>query len=171
MNRFLAAGAFAVAAILPAVATATCFTQREWSAQEVALLDRELEVAALSCRVVAGVDFFQQLNQVRTRHRIREHTAVLQSYYQRSFGGQGRNRFDRFMTSSSNDFSMRSFSAANFCGDMLAVFESAMKAEPGAIQDVATERAQFHQSATGEVCRTPPATPARPATTTARTPG
>ncbi|TAD89711.1 MAG: hypothetical protein EAZ99_08765 [Alphaproteobacteria bacterium] len=167
MKGLLAAGAFAIAAIAPAAVTAACFTQREWSAMEVALLDREMEVAALSCRTVAGVDFIQELNQVRARHRIREFTAVLQGYYNRSFGAQGRTRFDRFMTVSSNDFSMRSFASANFCGDMLTLFKAVSAAEPGTVTKLATDRARELQTMTGEVCTAPTA---QRAPTTARTP-
>ncbi|HTH96098.1 MAG TPA: hypothetical protein VL574_01705 [Stellaceae bacterium] len=134
---------------------AACYTQKEWEAAHVQVLQRTLQVAALECANVPGRNYDAQYNEFIARFttQIRQNGVYLRSHFQRVYGRSGQTYLDRFITSLSNEASAKSMNSNTFCADSAAVFKAALAIEPKQLPTVALQTVT-DDSEIGTLCHT-----------------
>lgn len=138
----------------PLAANAECFTQTEWQAVNVQMLQRTLQVAALECTNVAGHSYDEQYNSfiARFHDRLMADGVAFRHHFRRVYGSSADTYQDRFVTQMANNASAKSMNSVNYCADPATaqMFKTAL----------AVDAAQFEQAAVtamsgndlGQVC-------------------
>lgn len=117
-------GATAIAALCGSsqASQAQSLNAREQAALDVRYLQTELMVAALSC---GRTDFHQHYNVFVAKFgkSLKQHGAMLKSYFNREYGKQGGTQMDRYVTRLANEASLRSMQQTSFCQDSSTLFQ------------------------------------------------
>jgi hypothetical protein len=146
-------------ALAPAFANAACFTDAEWRAAHVRVLQTDLQVAALECTNVAGHSYNDEYNTfiARMSDRLRVEATELKAHFYRVFGRTADREIDNFVTKVANDASGRSMEDMSFCANSAPLFQTALAIETPELEQAALDHVTDH-SAIGELC---PASPKR----------
>jgi len=169
-----------VIGLAPAMSGAACFTETEWRAAHVRILQTELQVAALECANVAGASYNDEYGNfiARFQDRLKTNATVLKSHFQRVYGGDWGRQLDIFVTKVANEASDRSMQDMKFCANSAGLFQTALAIEKPQFEQAAIDHVTDHGEV-GEECpvKAPPpvqaaAKPAKakPAATTASAP-
>jgi hypothetical protein len=125
----------------PLAANAACFTQKEWEAAHVQLMQRTLQVAALECANVPGHDYSEQYNIFITRFndRLRVDGAVFRAHFHRVYGAGAGDEMDRYVTRLANDASADSMKSVTYCASpaTAAMFKAALAIPPSGFEQAA----------------------------------
>jgi hypothetical protein len=146
-------------AVTPALASAACFTDTEWRAVHVRVLQIDLQVAALECTNVAGHSYNDEYNTfiARMSDRLIAETKPFKAHFQRVFGRGAEREIDIFVTKVANDASGRSMLDMSFCANSASLFQTALAIEKPELEQAALDHVTDHD-AIGELC---PAAPAK----------
>lgn len=127
----------------PAGAIARCLESKERAAVDVRIVQTELMVAALSCRAVPGRDFTDAYNAFMRTYgeRLADYGRTLKAYFAASYGANGDNRLNAFITSIANDASRRSMDKAAFCDNARVLYQEAASLQPQYLESWAWVRA------------------------------
>ena len=156
----------AVVALSPVLAGAECFTETEWRAAHVRVLQTELQVAALECTNVAGASYDTQYNAfvARFQDRLKANGGILKTHFQRVFGGDWGRQLDIFVTKVANEASDRSMQDMKFCANSAGLFQAALAIDKPQFEQAAIDHVTDHKEV-GEEC--PAKAPVQSAATTA----
>jgi hypothetical protein len=125
----------------PMAANAECFTQAEWQAAHVQLMQRTLQVAALECANVPGHSYSDQYNAfiARFSDRLRVDGVVFRQHFHRVYGAGADNHMDQFVTRLVNDASAKSMNSVTYCADPTTaqMFKAALAVNVGQFEQVA----------------------------------
>jgi hypothetical protein len=143
----------------PALANAACFTDTEWRAAHVRVLQTDLQVAALECANVEGHSYTNEYNTfiARMSDMLVIEAKRLKAHFQRAFGGASGRELDTFVTKVANDASGRSMQDMAFCANSASLFQNALAIEKPQLEQAALDYVTDH-SAIGDEC--PAAAPA-----------
>jgi len=148
----------AVIGLSPVLASASCFTESEWRAAHVRILQTELQVAALECANVAGASYNDQYTAfvARFQERLKANATILKAHFQRSYGGDWGRQLDIYVTKVANDASDRSMQDMKFCANSASVFQQALAIEIPQFEQAALDHVTDH-SEVGDECPAKPA--------------
>lgn len=141
----------------PAMASTNCYTETEWRAAHVKVMQLDLQVAALECAEVQGASYTNEYNSFVTRFndRLAAEAKILKAHFQRVFGGRsGADQLDTFVTKVQNDASNLSMKDMSFCANSAGTFRDALAIEKPALEDAALQHLADH-SEIGELCPAP----------------
>jgi hypothetical protein len=153
-NRLVCGLGAAVIAFSPVLASAGCFTESEWRAAHVRVLQQELQNAALQCANVDGASHTDEYTAfvARFQDRLKANATALKAHFMRLFGGAGVHELDIYVTKVANDASDRSMQDMKFCANSAAaLFQSALAVEKAQFEQFAVDRVSDH-SEVGEEC-------------------
>jgi hypothetical protein len=144
-------------ALTPALANAACFTDAEWRAVHVRVLQIDLQVTALECTNVQGHSYNDEYNTfiARMGDRLIEEAKPFKAYFQRVFGRTAERERDIFVTKLANDESGRSMQDMSFCANSASLFQTALAIEKPQLEQAALDHVTDH-SAIGELCQASP---------------
>jgi hypothetical protein len=151
LQGFLAATSLVVA---PVAANASdCFTQSEWEAAHVRVLQTTLEVAALECANVPGRNYDAQYKEFIERFtpEIKQSGTLLRAHFERVYGKARDTYLDRFATKLANNASTLSMNSLSFCADSEATFKSALAIQNSQLKQVAVQTVVDHDQV-GMLC-------------------
>lgn len=140
MGRKLGAGGVALAALVATgtVATAApkCAKPAEVTAIQVAAIQQELMVAALTCHQVTSFNAFQ----TGFSKELRKSDRNLKNMFSRLFGSRGHAEYHAFKTRLANNSSIRSIhDNAAYCKEAQMVFAAALGPEKPALANFVSE--------------------------------
>jgi hypothetical protein len=143
-------------ALAPVIADAGCFTDSEWKAAHVKVLQLDLQVAALECANVEGASYTDAYNAFigRFNDRLAVEGKVLRAHFQRVYGGASGKELDIFVTKVANYASDRSMQDLSFCANSAGVFKDALAIEKATLEDAALSHVIDHAQI-GEICPAP----------------
>jgi hypothetical protein len=158
LRRVLCGATAATLALAPVIADASCFTEAEWKAAHVKVLQLDLQVAALECANVQGASYTNEYNSFigRFNDRLAAEGKVLRAHFQRVYRGASEKELDIFVTKVANYASDRSMQDMSFCANSASVFKDALAIETPQLEDAALLHVVDH-SQIGEVCEAAPA--------------
>jgi hypothetical protein len=141
-------------ALAPVIADASCFTEPEWKAAHVKVLQLDLQVAALECANVEGASYTSEYNSFVTRFndRLAAEGKILRAHFQRVYGGSSGKELDIFVTKVANYASDRSMQDMSFCANSGGVFKEALAIETPGLEAAALQHVVDHGQI-GEVCQ------------------
>ncbi len=150
LQGFLAVTSLVLA---PLSANAECFTQSEWEAAHVRVLQTTLEVAALECANVPGRNYDAQYKQFIDRFtpELVQNGTMLKAHFKRVYGRSGETYLDRFVTKLANNASTLSMNSPTFCADSGATFKAALAIDQNQLKQVAVEKTVDHEQI-GALC-------------------
>jgi hypothetical protein len=154
-----------VIGLSPVMASAACFTETEWRAAHVRILQTELQVAALECANVAGASYNDQYTAfiARFQDRLKANGALLRAHFQRVYGGDpGGRQLDIFVTKVANDASDRSMQDMKFCANSAGAFQAALAIDKAQLEQAAIDHVVDH-SEVGDECPVTKAPPVQAA--------
>jgi hypothetical protein len=142
----------------PALASAACFTNTEWRAAHVRILQTELQVAALECANVAGASYNDEYTQfiARFQDRLKANATTLKAHFQRVYGGDWGRQLDIFVTKVANEASDRSMQDMKFCANSAGLFQTALSIEKPQFEQAAIDHVTDHDEV-GDQCPAKPA--------------
>lgn len=163
MKQVLSGLVAASLVLSPIFAKAACFTDVEWRAAHVRVLQTDLLVAALECENVAGYPYTAQYNAFITKmsDSLGVEAKHLIAHFQRVSGSAWGQELDTYVTLLANDASDRSMRDAAFCIHSQAFFQAALALEKPQLEQAALGRVTDH-SVIGDLC------PGKPVETAAR---
>jgi len=134
-------------------ANAACFTQPEWVAAHVRLLQTELMVAALECKEVPGRDFTTQYNAFIGKFGtfLRANSELLKNHFTRSFGAGSTREMDLYITKVANDASQHSMQSLGYCDESVGLFQNTLLVEPQDLDRFSVDRI-VDKSTVGDFC-------------------
>jgi hypothetical protein len=141
-------------ALAPVAGRAGCFTEAEWKAAHVRVLQTDLNVAQLECMDVQGASYNEQYKAFVARFgsRLTANAGLLKAH----FHGAER-ELDQFITRIANDSSERSMHDMAFCANSAALFQKALALEVSSLESAALDYVTDHDEI-GTMC---PAAPIR----------
>ena len=148
--------------LAPMIAGASCFTEAEWKAAHVKVLQLDLQVAALECANVQGASYTNEYNSFinRFNSRLAVEGKALKAHFQRVYGGSSGKELDIFVTKVANYASDRSMQDMSFCANSASVFKDALAIDDGKLEDAALQHVVDHAQI-GEECPAPAAPKAK----------
>jgi hypothetical protein len=165
LNQVLGGIVAASLALSPVLAHAACFTEAEWRAAHVRVLQTDLQVAALECQYVAGYPYAVQYNAfvAKMGDGLAFEAKHLIAHFQRVFGAGWGRELDSYVTLLANEASDRSMKDADFCAHAQVLLQSALALEKPQLEQAALGYVTDH-GAIGEQCGPAPqvAADARP---------
>lgn len=167
LKRMVCGATAAMVALTPAMAGAACFSDQEWQAAHVRVLESDLQVAALECANVAGHNYNDQYQTFLQRFddRLKAAAKLLISHFQRNYGKDSQRQLDIFITKLANDASSRSMQDMSFCANSAALFQTALSTDKAMLEQTALARVTNHDEI-GEQC--PAKTPTKVAVVAAK---
>ena len=157
LRRIICGAGAAVIAAAPLMANAgACFTESEWRAAHVRILQTELQVAALECANVRGASYNDQYTTFiqRFQDRLKANANLLKAHFQRLYGAGSGHELDIFVTKVANDASSRSMSDMKFCANSATAFQSALAIDKPQFEQAALDHVTDH-SEVGDECPAP----------------
>lgn len=150
------AASFVLAPTLAEARSSSCFTQSEWQAAHVRILQTELQVAALECANVPQRDYSGQYNTFVTRYhqQLAENGKILTAHFRRVYGKASGSQLDQFVTKVANDASDRSMTSHTFCADSANLFKDALAMDQATFEQAAVQRISDKSQIDGELCST-----------------
>jgi hypothetical protein len=141
--------------LAPFSANAECFTQKEWEAAHVRVLQTTLEVAALECANVKGSNYDAQYKQFISRFtpQLIQNGTLLKAHFHRVYGKSGETYLDRFATRLANNASTQSMNSMTFCADSAAMFKTALAIDQSQLPQIAVQTVTDHEQI-GALCTT-----------------
>ena len=111
-----------------AAAPGACPSDQVIKAMQVRLLQTELMVAALQCRMVPNHDFTHKYNAFVRQFGspLLQNGNVLKEHFRRSFGSGHVTHLDRYMTRIANDAGQRGM-VPGFCQNMAPLFDKVLE--------------------------------------------
>ncbi len=142
-----------VIAVAPIAANAECFTDSEWKAAHVRILQTELQVAALECANVSGASYNDKYSAFITRFhdRLKANATALKAHFLRLFGRDSDRQLDIFVTRIANDASGRTMKDMKFCANSGPAFDAALSLDTTQFEIAAVDHVTDH-SEVGELC-------------------
>lgn len=152
-RRVIGGACAAMVAAAPVMASAACFTESEWRAAHVRVLQTELQVAALECVNVQGANYNDQYTVFiqRFQDRLKANANLLKSHFQRVYGKDSGRELDIFVTKVANDASSRSMQDMKFCANSAELFKAALAIDKPQFEQAAMEHVTDH-SEVGDEC-------------------
>ena len=158
-------------ALAPRIAAgADCFTETEWRAAHVRVLQTELNVAQLECGNVAGANYDTQYKGFidKFKDRLKADALLLRAHFKRLFGKSYETEMDKFVTKLANDASDRSMKDLKFCANSAGLFTNAIAIDVPNFEQAAVDRVVDHTEV-GDECTAASATPITATATTKST--
>ncbi|HWK45824.1 MAG TPA: hypothetical protein VNT30_13975 [Stellaceae bacterium] len=152
-KRIWAGAAVASIGLAPLAADAACFTQPEWVAAHVRVLQTELMVAALECKEVPGRDFTPQYNAFIGKYgtSLRSNSELLKGHFSRSFGAGYSREMDLYITKIANDASQQSMLSVGYCDEAAGLFQNTLLLEPQDLERYSVDRI-VNKTNVGDFC-------------------
>lgn len=142
-----------VLGLSPVLSSAACFTESEWRAAHVRILQSDLQNAGLQCVNVDGANHSDDYATfvARFQDRLKANGEILKAHFLRAFGGDGIRQLDIFVTKLANDASDRSMKDMKFCANSGALFQAALSIDKANFEQAAVDRVTDH-SEIGDEC-------------------
>jgi hypothetical protein len=141
-------------ALVPELAMgADCFTDSEWRAAHVRVLQSELNVAQLECGNVKDANYDVQYQSFvnKFKDRLKADATALRAHFRRVFGKASDSELDKYVTKLANDASARSMTDLKFCANSASLFQSAMAIDTPNLEQASIDRVTDH-SEVGDQC-------------------
>jgi hypothetical protein len=140
--------------LAPALASAECYTEQEWQAAHVRILQTELNVAQLACSNVPEHSHDAQYRTFVARFgdRLKASATELRAHFKRVYGSAGEKQLDAFVTRVANEASDRSMSSTTPCADSEPLFQQVLAVEPAALPQLAVDHVTNKGEIGGQLC-------------------
>jgi hypothetical protein len=142
-------------ALAPIVARAECYTESEWQAAHVRILQTELNVAQLTCSNVPEHNYDQQYGTFIARFgdRLKSAATMLRAHFKRVYGNAASEKeLDAFVTRVANEASDRSMSSTTPCADAAPLFQQVLAIDTGGLPQLALDHVTDKTEIGGELC-------------------
>jgi hypothetical protein len=141
-------------ALMPMVAQAECYTEQEWQAAHVRILQTELNVAQLTCSNVPDRSYDAQYGTFVTRFgdRLKAAGTELRAHFKRVYGGAAEKELDIFVTRVANEASDRSMSSTTPCADAAPLFQQVLATDNAGFAQLALDHVIDKTEIGGELC-------------------
>jgi len=140
--------------LAPALARAECYTEQEWQAAHVRILQTELNVAQLTCSNVPDHSFDAQYGTFVSRFgdRLKAAATVLKAHFKRVYGGGSETQLDSFVTRVANEASDRSMASTTPCADAAPLFDKVLATDSAGFYQLALDHVTDKTEIGGELC-------------------
>ena len=141
-------------ALAPALARAECYTEQEWQAAHVRILQTELNVAQLTCSNVPDHSYDAQYGTFVSRFgdRLKAAATELRAHFRRVYGGAAEKQLDIFVTRVANEASDRSMSSTTPCADAAPLFQEVLATDSAGFSKLALDHVTDKTEIGGELC-------------------
>jgi hypothetical protein len=150
-------------ALAPVMARAECYTDAEWQAAHVRILQTELNVAQLTCSNVPDRSYDAQYGTFVARFgdRLKAAATELRAHFKRVYGNAASEKqLDAFVTRVANEASDRSMSSTTPCADAAPLFQQVLATDAGGLSQLALDHVTDKTEIGGELCVAKKAAPA-----------
>ena len=150
LSRVLAASLV----VAPIVAHAECYTEAEWQAAHVRILQTELNVAQLTCSNVPdrSYDAQYEIFIARFGDRLKMAANELRAHFKRLYGGASEKRLDSFVTRVANEASDRRMNSTTPCADAAPLFQQVLATDAASFSQLALDHVTDKTEIGGELC-------------------
>jgi hypothetical protein len=138
--------------LMPVMASASsCFTESEWKAAHVRVLQTELQVTALECVNLPDYKYDTQYNAfiAKFSDRLQANASVFKAHFKRI--GASDREMDRYVTKIANDASTRGMSSTTPCADAAPLFSQIAALDHDQLEQVALDHVT-DKSEIGDLC-------------------
>ena len=145
----------AALAVAPVLAHAECYTEAEWEAAHVRILQTELNVAQLTCSNVPGHSYDTDYGTFVARFgdRLKAAATELRAHFKRVYGGAASEKqLDAFVTRVANEASDRSMSSTTPCADAAPLFQQVLATDAAGLPRLALAHVTDKTEIGGELC-------------------
>jgi hypothetical protein len=141
-------------ALAPVLAHAECYTEQEWQAAHVRILQTELNVAQLTCSNVPDHSYDAQYGTFVARFgdRLKSAATELRAHFKRVYGGAAEKQLDIFVTRVANEASDRSMSSTTPCADAAPLFQQVLATDSAGFSQLALDHVTDKTEIGGELC-------------------
>ena len=153
-KRVLSSVLVASLVLAPTLARAECYTEQEWQAAHVRILQTELNVAQLTCSNVPDHSYDAQYGTFVARFgdRLKAAGTALRAHFRRVYGGASEAQLDRFVTRVANEASDRSMSSTTPCADAAPLFQQVLATDNAGFSQLALDHVVDKHEIGGELC-------------------
>ncbi|GGF22610.1 hypothetical protein GCM10011611_30860 [Aliidongia dinghuensis] len=156
MSKRVLSGVLAASLVLAStLAHAECYTEAEWQAAHVRILQTELNVAQLTCQNVPDHSYDAQYSAFVARFgdRLKSAASVLRAHFKRVYGNAASEKqLDIFVTRVANEASDRSMSSTTPCADAAPLFQQVLATDTGGLSQLALDHVTDKTEIGGELC-------------------
>lgn len=155
LSKRVLSGVLAASLVLaPALARAECYTEAEWQAAHVRILQTELNVAQLTCSNVPDHSYDAQYGTFVARFgdRLKAAATELRAHFKRVYGGASETQLDSFVTRVANEASDRSMSSTTPCADAAPLFQQVLATDTTGFSQLALDHVVDKTEIGGELC-------------------
>lgn len=140
--------------LAPTLARAECYTEQEWQAAHVRILQTELNVAQLTCSNVPEHSYDAQYGTFVARYgdRLKAAGTALRAHFKRVYGGASEAQLDSFVTRVANEASDRSMSSTTPCADAAPLFQQVLTVDTAGFAKLALDHVTDKNEIGGELC-------------------
>jgi hypothetical protein len=153
-KRVLSSVLVASLVLAPTLARAECYTEQEWQAAHVRILQTELNVAQLTCSNVPDHSYDAQYGTFVARFgdRLKAAGTALRAHFRRVYGGASEAQLDSFVTRVANEASDRSMSSTTPCADAAPLFQQVLATDNAGFSQLALDHVIDKHEIGGELC-------------------
>lgn len=153
-NRVLSGVLAASLVLAPSLARAECYTEAEWQAAHVRILQTELNVAQLTCSNVPEHSYDAQYGTFVARfgERLKVAASELRAHFKRVYGGASEKQLDSFVTRVANEASDRSMSSTTPCADAAPLFQQVLATDTAGFSQLALSHVTDKAEIGGDLC-------------------